>query len=90
MTIFLNRFYKNAFKDGQEEAGGLNSYEVKNVLLSIKGIGEKRAEQICEALNMKMDDEQTLEYLCGECHKDLSGVKGAMYCPYCGAELSWE
>ena len=63
--------------------------DVKKVLLSVKGIGEKRAEQIMIALNMKLDDEETMEWLCGHCGKDLSSVKGAAYCPYCGMPLDW-
>ncbi len=89
MTAFLNHIYLQAYKDGQKDCEGLGTADVKKVLLGIKGIGEKRAEQIIEALNMKLDDEQEMEWLCGECGKDLSSVKGAMYCPYCGAELSW-
>ena len=65
MTAFLNRIYLEAFKDGQKAAEGLTTADVKRVLLSVDGIGEKRAEMIMEALNMKLDDEETLEWLCG-------------------------
>ena len=89
MTAFLNSIYLQAYKDGQNDSEGLGTEDVKKVLLSIKGIGEKRADQICEALNVKMDEEWLLEYICGSCNKDLSTVKGAKFCPYCGAELNW-
>lgn len=89
MTVFLNRIYAEAFKDGQKAAEGLGTADVKKVILSVKGIGEKRAEQIVEALNRMHDEEQDTEWLCGSCNKDLSSVKGAKFCPYCGAELNW-
>ena len=89
LTAFLNSIYLQAYKDGQKDCEGLTTADVKKVLLGINGIGEKRAGQIMEALEMKLDDEETLEWLCGECGKDLSSVKGAKFCPYCGTELNW-
>ena len=90
MSAFLNKIYAEAFKDGQKAAEGLGTADVKKVILGVKGIGEKRAEQIVEALNRMMDEEQEIEWLCSNCSKDLSSVKGASYCPYCGSELNWE
>ena len=89
LTAFLNSIYIQAYKDGQKGCEGLGTDDVKKVLLSINGIGEKRAGQIMEALNMKLDEEEDMEWLCGECSKDLSSVKGAKFCPYCGTELNW-
>ena len=89
-SAFLNKIYIQAFKDGQKAAEGLGTADVKKAIMSVKGIGEKRAEQIMAALEMKLDEEQDTEWLCGHCGKDLSSVKGAVFCPYCGTELNWE
>ena len=89
MTAFLNRVYAEAFRDGQKAAEGLGMDDVKKVIQSVKGIGEKRTEAILEAINRLLDEEQDTEWLCGECGKDLSSVKGAAFCPYCGTELNW-
>lgn len=89
-SAFLNRIYCEAYKDGQNAAEGLGTADVKKVLLSVKGVGEKTAEQIVDAINKMLDEELNIEWICGSCGKNLSSVKGARYCPYCGSELNWE
>ena len=90
MVRFITNIYESGFKDGQADSAGLNETDVRELLLSIRGIGPKRLGQIMEALNMKLDEEQNLYYPCGSCGHDLAHVKGAKFCPQCGSELTWE
>lgn len=90
MVRFLTNMYEAGFYDAQNNTAGLNHDDMKTVLLSIKGIGEKRAAEIMEALNIKLDEEQQVYYPCGNCGHDLHHVKGAKFCPECAAELTWE
>lgn len=55
MTLWAEALYKNAFRDGRESAEGLTSEEIREVLLNVKGIGEKRVEIITAALNKAME-----------------------------------
>lgn len=50
MDTFWRKLYENAYKDGRQDAEGLSEDDVKAVILSIKGIGSKRAEDIVNAL----------------------------------------
>ena len=50
MDTFWRKLYENAYKDGRQDAEGLSEDDVKTVILSIKGIGSKRAEDIINAL----------------------------------------
>ena len=90
MVRFLTNIYEAGFYDAQNNTAGLNECDVRKVLLSINGIGEKRANQIMEALDLKLDEEQQVYYPCGNCGHDLHHVKGAKHCPECGYELTWE
>ena len=89
MVRFVSNIYAAGFEAGQADSAGLNEADVRTVLLSIPGIGQKRANQIMEALGSKLDEEQTLYYPCGNCGKDLAYVKGAKFCPECGFALNW-
>lgn len=51
LSAWVEAVYKNAFKDGRKSAEGLGETEMKNVLLSVKGIGEKKPQDIMEAIN---------------------------------------
>lgn len=88
LSAFLQNFYENAFKDGQGD--GLEEREVREALLQVKGIGEKRVDAIMEALAEKMKIEKTMQYVCGECGYDLTLHKEAKECPNCKADLYWE
>ncbi len=90
MTAYLDSVYAAGFEDGQKQSSGLNSAEVFKLVQTIKGIGEQKALKIVEVLNGEMDAQQELIYPCGNCGKDLFREKGANFCPYCGAELTWE
>lgn len=50
MSDWVEVLYKNAFEDGRKSAEGLGETEMKEVLLSVKGIGEAKAAAIIEAM----------------------------------------
>ena len=58
MNVYLQNIYKNAymdgFKAGTESVPGIDIAEITEVLLGIKGIGEKRVEAILEALEKEL------------------------------------
>lgn len=51
MTLWAESIYKSGFKDGQKAAEGLTASEIREVLLGVKGLGEKRVAVIVDALN---------------------------------------
>ena len=51
MTLWAESIYKSGFKDGQKAAEGLTTSEIREVLLGVKGLGEKRVAVIVDALN---------------------------------------
>lgn len=50
MSDWVEALYKNAFEDGRKSAEGLGETEMKEVLLSVKGIGEAKAAAIMEGI----------------------------------------
>lgn len=56
MTLWAESIYKSGFRDGSEATEGLTLDEMKEVILSVKGIGEKRAVAIAEALHSALSD----------------------------------
>ena len=56
MTLWAETIYKSGFADGKKAAEGLTADEVGEVVLSLKGIGEKRAATIVNALVAKMEE----------------------------------
>jgi hypothetical protein len=50
MTLWAESVYKSGFKDGKDSADGLTEEEVKKIILSVKGIGEKKANDIMQAI----------------------------------------
>ncbi len=51
LRIFVNEIYSKGVKAGKEAAEGLKPEEVRQALLSMKGIGEKKADAIIEVLS---------------------------------------
>lgn len=90
MVRFITNIYQSGFRDGQADSSGLNEMDVRDLLMSIRGIGPKRCSQIMEAMNVRLDEEQSLYYPCGHCGHDLAHVRGAKFCPECGSKLNWE
>lgn len=61
MEEFLERFYKNAYEDGRKAAEGLNETQLREILLSIKGIGERRTEAVLERIKEALEKEESDE-----------------------------
>lgn len=62
MNVYLQNIYKNAymdgFKAGTESVPGIDFENVEKVLLTVKGIGEKKAKDIVVALEKEMKSEK--------------------------------
>ena len=50
MDAFCKNLYKAGHADGMKDAEGLTENEVREVILGVKGIGPKKAEDIVNAL----------------------------------------
>ena len=55
MTLWAESLYKSGYADGKEAASGLTTLESREVLLQVKGIGEKKAEVITGSLEKAME-----------------------------------
>ena len=58
MTLWAESIYKSGHADGMEAASGLTSPEIREVLLGLKGIGEKKVDAITAALDEAMERKQ--------------------------------
>lgn len=56
MKSFCHGLYTRGFEAGRREAEGLSDEEVKQALLLIKGIGEKKACEIVVALTRAKEE----------------------------------
>ncbi len=56
MSDFLKSVYMNGRADGVEATEGLNLEEIKQVILGLKGIGEKRATMILDAIDARLNE----------------------------------
>ena len=54
MTLWAESMYKSGFEDGQASVPGLDISLIKKALLSVKGIGEKKATDIIVAIEKEM------------------------------------
>lgn len=54
MSDYLEVYYKEAYTQGKKDAEGLTETELKEVLLSVKGIGETKASAIIDAVNSEL------------------------------------
>ena len=50
MNNFMQSIYDNGFKDRQASVPGLDIGLIKKALLSVKGIGEKKAMDVIDAI----------------------------------------
>lgn len=50
MSSFCENLYMNGYEAGRRAAKGLSEGEIMQVLLQVKGIGEKKAKDILQAL----------------------------------------
>ena len=55
MSLWAESMYKSGFEDGEKatDKSTLSFEDVHEVLVDIKGLGEKRISAICEALEKK-------------------------------------
>lgn len=51
--MFCTGIYKEGFRDGKEATPGITMDQVREAVLSVKGIGEARMQKIIEALEKK-------------------------------------
>lgn len=58
MTLWAESLYKSGYADGQKAAEGLTVSEIRDILLAVKGIGEKRANTIAAVLEANMNEKQ--------------------------------
>lgn len=56
MSNFFKDIYMNGRADGVEATEGLNMEEIKQVILGLKGIGEKRAAMILDAIEKRLNE----------------------------------
>lgn len=54
MDIFVQNVYKSGFEDGKSSMKGIDFSNVEKVLLTVKGIGEKKAKDIVIALEREL------------------------------------
>ena len=54
LSAWVAEMYRNGFNDGKKAASGLNRDELGELLLQIKGIGEKKVEVIVNAVDEAM------------------------------------
>lgn len=55
MTLWAESVYKSGYSDGNEAASGLTVSEIREMLLQVKGIGEKKVDIIAAALEEAME-----------------------------------
>ncbi len=56
MSNYLSRCYMNAYDQGKEDAEGLKTDELREVLLTVKGIGSAKTENIMEAVEKALSE----------------------------------
>lgn len=54
MNAYLQEIYKNGYTDGVKSVPGIDFENVEKVLLTVKGIGEKKAKDIVAALEKEL------------------------------------
>ena len=54
MNLYLQEIYKSGYAEGVKSVPGIDIVEIKKILLSVKGLGEKRVADILEALEKEL------------------------------------
>lgn len=57
MDTFIQSVYKSGFEDGKSSIKGIDFSNVEKVLLTVKGIGEKKAKDIVIVLGKEFENE---------------------------------
>lgn len=52
---FCTGIYREGFNDGRESVPGIDIAQVKETILGVKGIGEKKVQSIMDALEEKFE-----------------------------------
>lgn len=60
MSSFIAGVYQKGYVAGKKSAEGLSEPEVMQVILRIKGIGEKKANDIVQALTKAQEERKSL------------------------------
>lgn len=50
MSLFLTDIFQKGYAAGKKEAEGLTETEIRNAVLTVKGIGEKKADDIMQKI----------------------------------------
>lgn len=54
MNLYIQSIYKSGYAEGVKSVPGIDIAEIKKILLSVKGLGEKRVEAILLALEKEL------------------------------------
>lgn len=57
MDTFIQSVYKSGFEDGKSSVKGIDFSNVEKMLLTVKGIGEKKAKDIAIVLGKEFENE---------------------------------
>lgn len=60
MSGFCQTLYTKGYAAGQKESAGLSEEEVKAALLQVKGVGEKKMNDILAALKRAQEEKERL------------------------------
>lgn len=60
MSEFIAGIYKKGYTAGKKDAEGLSESEVMQAILQVKGIGEKKVNDIVQALTKAQEEMRTL------------------------------
>ena len=60
MSDFCSNLYMRGYEAGKKEAEGLSESEVMQTILQVKGIGEKKANDIVQALTKAQEERKSL------------------------------
>ena len=56
MSNYLSRYYMNAYNQGKEDSEGLKADKLREILLTVKGIGPTKTESIMEAVGKALEE----------------------------------
>lgn len=60
MSAFCENLYMRGYEVGKKEAEGLSESDVMQTILQVKGIGEKKAKDIVQALISAQEERKAL------------------------------
>lgn len=60
MSDFCSRIYQRGYDAGKKESAGFSEAELREVVLGVKGIGEKKAEDIVQTLIAAQEERMAL------------------------------